>query len=132
MGFLNVWPDCSCVHQADKKSLYIEHLAAAPGNIGTELWARRFRFVGAALLAYTILLSHLGGFEGRLSLHVGDEQALGFYRHLNTVRCGGNLFYPEQTGVPGPTPRGEHERGRTYLETKEDGANSWLEEYRRV
>lgn len=130
-GFLNVWPDVVSIHQPSKRVLYIEHLAAAPGNLSTELWVRRFRRVGGALFAYAVLLSHQQGFEGRLGLHVADAQALGFYRRLNTEHCHGELFYPEQSGVAGPTPRGSHETGKTYLEATEAGATSWLEEYRR-
>lgn len=130
VGFLNVWPDFDAIHQASKRVLYIEHLAAAPGNLTTELWERRFRGVGAALFAYAVLVSHQRGFGGRLGLHVADEAALEFYRHLHSKKCGGALFYPEQSGVPGPTPHGEDERSKTYLETKEDAATGWLEGYR--
>jgi GNAT superfamily N-acetyltransferase len=131
VGFLNLWPDVEASHQHGKRVLYIEHLAAAPGNLTTELWDRRYAGVGAALFAYAVLFSHQRGHEGRLGLHVADEAALRFYRHLND-RCGGALFYPERTGVPGPTPRGPHEAGKTYLETTEAGAMRWLEEYRRA
>src|SRR5262249_49370062 len=112
-GFLNVWPNFDSIHQTGKCVLYIEHLAASPGDLTTELWARRYSGVGAALFAYSVLLSHLGGFEGRLGLHVADSVALGFYRHLHTKRSGA-LFYPEQAGVAGPTPRGDRETGKTY------------------
>jgi len=132
VGFLNVWPDCASIHQPGKRVLYVEHLAAAPGNLSTELWVRRFRRVGGVLFAYTVLLSHRQGFEGRLGLHVADAQALGFYRRLSNEHCQGTLFHPEHTGIPGPTPRGAHETGKTYLETTEAGATRWLEEYRRA
>ncbi len=130
VGFLNFWPAFEAIHQVGKRVLYVEHLAAAPGNLTTELWVRRYRYVGAALFAYAILVSHLQGFEGRLGLHVADESALEFYRSLHR-KCGDTLFFAERTGVPGPTPRGADEVLRTYLETTEGGATSWLEGYRR-
>ena len=45
VGFLNVWADFPSVHQAGKKVLYVEHIAASPGNQNTELWNRRFQAV---------------------------------------------------------------------------------------
>jgi hypothetical protein len=130
IGFLNLWADFASIHQAEKRVLYIEHLAAAPGNLTTALWVRRYRHVGAALFAYAALVSHLRGFEGRLGLHVADETALRFYRHVHG-KCMNNLFYPERNGVAGPMPRGQHETNKTYLETMEAGATQWLEGYRR-
>jgi hypothetical protein len=130
VGFLNVWVDVPCLHTAGKNLLYLEHIASAPGNQTTELWGRRFKAVGAALFAYVVLLSHLRNFEGRIGLHIADEEAKGFYRRLNE-KCGNNLFHPEQTGVAGPTPRGEHDKSKTFLETQEAGAKAWLENYRR-
>jgi hypothetical protein len=130
VGFLNLWTDFPSVHQPGKTVLYLEHIAAAPGNNRTELWHRRFRAVGGALFAYTVLLSQQRGFDGRIGLHVADADALGFYRRLH-AKVGDALFYPDQTGVRGPTPRGAHETGKTYLETTEAGAARWLEEYRR-
>lgn len=129
VGFLNVWADVPSTHQPDKKLLYIEHLAAAPGNLVTELWHRRFKALGGALFAYAVLLSDQLGFEGRLGLHVADESALAFYRYIN-LRCENSLLCPERTDVKGPTPRGEHDIGKTYLETTEIGAKRWLGEYR--
>jgi hypothetical protein len=131
VGFLNVRPDFPSNRQSGKMVLYIEHLAAAPGNLSTALWIRRFRYVGQALMAYAVLLSQQQGFEGRLGLHVADEEALGFYRRIH-AKCPGGLFHPETTGVAGPTPRGEHERTKVYLETTETGASAWLEGYRRA
>ncbi len=131
VGFLNVWPDFDSVHEAGKRVLYIEHIAVSPGDLPTELWARRYTGVGAALLAYAVLMSHLRGLEGRLGLHVADPSALGFYRHLDS-KCPGGLFYPERTGVAGPTLRGDREAGKPYLETILAGALHWLEGYRRV
>jgi hypothetical protein len=132
VGFLNCWPDVVSAVDPTKRVLYVEHLAAAPGNLDSELWRKRFRFVGQALLAYAVMLSRQRAFDGRLGLHVADERALGFYRHLSQKFCNGALFHPERIDVPGPTPRGEHERTKTYLETNEAGANGWLERYRRV
>jgi hypothetical protein len=58
-GFLNLWPDHLSAFQTDKRVLYVEHLAAAPGNITTQLWVRRFGRVGETLFAYAVLVSHL-------------------------------------------------------------------------
>jgi hypothetical protein len=57
----------------------VKHLAAAPGNLLTQLWVGRFRRVGGALFAYAALLSYRQGLEDRLGLHVADASALGFY-----------------------------------------------------
>jgi hypothetical protein len=129
VGFLNVWPDFESIHQTGKRVLYIEHIAASPGDLSTELWARRYSGVGAALFAYAVLVSHVRGFEGQLGLHVADPSALAFYRHLHS-KCLGGLFQPERTGVAGPTPRGDREASKTYLETLEAWATQWLEGYR--
>lgn len=129
-GFLNVWADFPSAHQAGKVVLYLEHIAAAPGNQTTELWNRRYKAVGAALFAYAVLMSHQKGFDGRLGLHVAEAEALGFYHHISK-KCGEPLFYPDKTDVAGPTPRGASEKGKTYLETTEAGALRWLQEYRR-
>jgi hypothetical protein len=129
-GFLNVWDGFQSVHQSGKKVLYLEHIAAAPGNQMTEIWDSRLKAVGAALFAYAVLLSHLRGFEGRLGLHIAGDEALGFYRRLNE-KCENGLFYPDRTSVHGPTPRSSHDAAKTYLETTETGAMRWLEEYRR-
>jgi len=130
VGFLNVWDGFPSVHQPGKTVLYGEHIAAAPGNMDTELWDRRFGRVGAAMFAYAVLISHQRGFDGRLGLHSADAESLGFYRRLHE-RCENGLFYPDRAEVQGPTPRGSHDAGKIYLETKEAGARRWLEEYRR-
>ena len=128
--FLNVWADFPSAHQPGKSVLYLEHLAAAPGNQSTELWNRRFKAVGAALFAYALLISHQRDFDGRLGLHVADADALDFYRHIHG-KCEGPLFYAERTDVEGPTPRRAYDIPKTYLETTEAGATRWLEESRR-
>ena len=130
IGFLNLWPNFACTCQPGKESIYVEHLAAAPGNMDTMLWNQRFRYVGTALLAYAVQCSQKQGFEGRVSLHAADETALNFYRYINTSKCGGNLFFPERVAVEGPTPRGPYEVNKTYLETQEGAALEWLENYR--
>jgi hypothetical protein len=129
VGFLNLWPDFRASQAPDKNVLYVEHLAAAPGNLVSELWVPRFRRVGGVLLAYAIWLSTKQGLEGRLGLHAADDQALSFYQHVDRKYCAGTLFYPVRTGVAGPTPRGRHEEAKPYLETTEAGAARWLKEY---
>src|SRR5262249_3428836 len=129
VGFLNVWPDVPAIHQPGKSVLYVEHLAASPGNLSTALWMPRFCRVGGVLFAYAVWLSYQQNFDGRLGLHVADDQAIGFYQHLNSKYCEGTLFYPQQNGVAGPTPRGDREKAKVYLETTEAGAVRWLKEY---
>jgi hypothetical protein len=121
IGFLNVWPDFGSIHQPGKRVLYVEHLAAAPGNLPTQLWVRRFRRVGGALFTYAVLLSHQQGFEGRLGLHVADDAALGFYRWLNDDCCRGALLHAERTGVNGPTPEAPTKRARPTWKRRRPG-----------
>ena len=67
-----------------------------------------------------------------MSLHASDDLALSFYRHTNT-KFGGDLFFPDRTGILGPTPhaaRGDFTK--TYFETTLAGADRLLEEYRRA
>ena len=127
-GFLNVWDDVGSVYSVGKRLLYIEHVAAAPGNVATEIWGKRFEAVGSALFAFTALLSCQRGHEGRIGLHAADESALEFYRRLD-AKCAGRMLYSEGKGIAGPTPRGELDRDKTYLETREEGARGWLENY---
>lgn len=131
VGFLNVWSGFPSQQQPGRSVLYVEHVATAPGSIETELWSPRYRGVGMALMAYAGFLSMSEGFEGRLGLHVAHDEAMGFYRRLQ-AKCGGTLFYPERNGVVGPTPHGENDRDRIYLESTEHGTKAWLEEYRRA
>ncbi|MGL6074451.1 MAG: GNAT family N-acetyltransferase [Fimbriiglobus sp.] len=130
VGILNVWAEFSSIHQPGTKTLYIEHLGAAPGNIDTKLWNRRFFGVGTALLGYAMKMSQDQGFEGRLTLHASDTEALGFYRRIDT-KMGGNLFYPEQLGILGPTPHASRgDATKTFLETRQVKARQLLEVYR--
>ncbi len=129
-GILNVWPRFPSVFEEGRHTLYIEHVAASPGNVKTELWDRRYTGIGQALLAFAVKLSHDGGLEGRLSSHVADAVALGFYRHLDQKLSGG-LFHPERNGVTGPTPHGARDDPTmTYLETTQAGAMQLLGVYR--
>lgn len=130
-GFLNVWAGHDSAHESGKKTLYIEHVGVAPGNLDTVLWSRRYKKVGTALMAYAVKLSREQGFDGRLALHAADDAALGFYRVLN--RMTGGLFHPEQKGIVGPTPHGpRNDPALTYLETTVVGAERLLEGYRRA
>jgi hypothetical protein len=132
VGLLNVWAGFPSKHEAGKQTLYIEHVGAAPGNQDTELWNRKYRYVGTALLAYAVKLSREQSFEGRISLHASDEDALSFYRRV-AAKIAGGLFYPEQKDVLGPTPHaGRNDRSLTYLETTLAGADRLLEDYRRA
>ncbi len=74
--------------------------------------------------------THQRGFDGRLGLHVADADAVNFYRHIHG-KCEGTRFFPERTGIEGPTPRRAYDSPKTYLETTEAEATRWLEEYHR-
>jgi hypothetical protein len=130
IGILNLWPDFDSVHDSGKMTLYIEHVGASPGNLDTSLWNRLYRGIGTALMAYAVKESEDQGFDGRLTLHASDDEALAFYRNLDK-KVGGNLFFPERTGVVGPTPHGVNgDAGRTFLETTPTGAKILLGVYR--
>ncbi len=132
VGFLNVWRDFPSVHQPAESCLYIEHLAAAPGNLETALWNKKYRYVGMALLAYSVWLSQQLGTTGRVALHASDDEALDFYRRVS-AKVGNGLFLPERTGVLGPTPHSRHgDAQRVYMETSVEGAVQLLEDYRRA
>lgn len=133
-GFLSLRPGFASQTAAGKQTLYIEHLGAFPGDIETATWGRRYRGVGMALLAYAIHASTLKGFEGLLSLHASNAEALMFYRAVaKKVKdaMALDLFHPERNGVVGPTPYGaSSDPGKTYLETTVAGSSAWLGEYR--
>jgi hypothetical protein len=38
VGILNVWAGFDSVHEPGKKTLYVEHVGATPGNLDTDLW----------------------------------------------------------------------------------------------
>jgi hypothetical protein len=113
-----------------RRLVYVEHMAAAPGQLDTPLWKRRFSRVGLALLAYAVLQSHLQGCDGRIGLHAADDIALAYYLDLHR-RLGGGLFLPQRDGVPG-MPRPDDCRRKPYLETTDDGPSLLLERFKRA
>lgn len=130
VGFLNVWRKIPSEHESGRYILYIEHLAAFPGDQNTELWRRRYRHVGKALMAFAIHLSTQDVSDGRVGLHSENDDSLSFYRKIAADR-GLPLFHAEKEGVIGPTPHGQRSDARlTYLETIASGALSFLEDYR--
>ena len=130
VGFLSLWSGFESQITAGVKTLYVEHLAAFPGDIETAIWGRLYRGVGMNLLGYAILQSVGKGFDGRLSLHASNSDALGFYRAVEH-KLNAPLFHPERTGILGPTPQAARgDSAKTYLETTESGARAWLEGYR--
>ncbi len=130
VGILNVWLNFESSCDPGNRTLYVEHLAASPGNLTTELWNRRYSRVGHALLAYAVKLSQEQGTEGRVSLHASNAEALTFYEYLNQ-KLAGALFYPGKMGITGPTPQGSRsDPSKTYLETQPAGAKQLLEVYR--
>jgi GNAT superfamily N-acetyltransferase len=132
VGFVSLWHDFPSVATPGANAIYIEHIGSFPGNLDTTLWSRRHKGVGKALLAFAVKESIDHGFDGRLALHASNTDALSIYRSYNTL-LGGRLFHPERTGVTGPNPSPQatrHDAGRTFLETIEAGAKTWLEGYR--
>lgn len=127
-GFLNLRPDFPSQHQPGQKLMYVEHMAAAPGNLSTPIWRRRVTHVGLMLLAYAVFQSKHQGFGGLLGLHAADGDSLAYYRHLNTQQ-GGSVFLTERTGVNGPSNRAA-DLTKVYLETTQAGADALLEDYR--
>ena len=128
-GFLNVWGGFASQFDEGQKTLYIEHVAAAPWNQNTELWRRQYSQTGTALLAYAVKFSQDQGYGGRVSLHASNESALAFYRRVTENRIP-RLFYDERMGVVGPTPHGTNDIERPYLEMTPDGSINLLEDYR--
>lgn len=128
-GFMNVWSGIPSQMDSGQSTLYIEHVAAAPWNQNTELWRRKYRQTGTALLAYAIKMSQDQAMDGRVSLHASNDSALAFYRKVAENRTP-QLFHEEKTGVTGPTPHGNHDVSKTYLETTPAGAINFLEDYR--
>lgn len=130
VGLLNVWPDFDSKNSTGQKLVYIEHLSATPWNLHTQLWRRKYKLVGTALLAYTAKLSQDLGFGGGFGLHASSSEALNFYRRVAEGREP-ELFYSETTGILGPTPHaGRSDSQLTYLETTPQGAIGLLEDYR--
>jgi len=128
-GFMNVWSGIPSQIDTGEMTLYIEHVAAAPWNQNTELWRRKYRQTGTAMLAYAIKMSQDQAMGGRVSLHASNDSALAFYRKVAENRTP-ELFYGEKSGVTGPTPHGNLDVSKTYLETTPAGAINFLEDYR--
>ena len=127
-GYLWLRSGFQSAHDATKRIIYVEIMAAVPGNILTEIWGRQLTHVGLALLAFTVQQSISQSFEGRFGLHAADEAAAKYYRHLNKER-GNSLFEDEQLGVIGVPPRQEQAKERPYFEAKLDGALELLQDY---
>jgi hypothetical protein len=130
-GFLFLRPDFSSPSSPGQHLLYVENLATAPGNIRTNLWCRQLKYVGVALLAFSVFQSMEQGFNGDLGLHAADADAESWYEHLNASR-NGSLFRPRITGITAPPPVGDAAVARPFLETITDGAARLLGEYRNV
>lgn len=128
-GFLNVWAGVPSQFDDSQKTLYIEHIAASPWNQNTELWQRRYGQIGIALLAYAVKLSQDRGLGGRVSLHASNNSALAFYRRVAENQPP-SLFFAEKSGVVGPTPHGNNDIAKPYLEMTPAGAINLLENYR--
>ena len=130
VGFVSLWFGHASTHEPGATTVYVEHLGVFPGDLGTDLWGRRYRGGGQVLVAYAVYQSLETGHDGRLSLHASNADAAGFYESVNK-KVGGRLFYPIRTGVGGPDRPGDAADGKKpYLETTVAGSREWLENYR--
>jgi hypothetical protein len=126
VGFLNVRAGYPCHSEPGKCLLYIEHIATAPGNILQDIWGRRFKSVGTALVAYSILQSIERGYEGRIGLHAADDAAADYYVRLSDKH---RILLPPKTEIPG-TPEDRQARLHPYFESDPVRARLFLEGYR--
>jgi hypothetical protein len=128
-GFINLRPAFPSQKVTGKGMVYVEHMAASPGNQRTKIWCRYLKHVGEALLAYAVFESKRQGFDGLIGLHAADEEARKYYTALNAGRSN-LLFHPEMKDVPGVLPHGESAKNKSYFESTLEGANQLLEDYR--
>jgi hypothetical protein len=127
-GFLFLRPGFPSAVDPGRSLLYVEDLAAAPGNLRTDLWCRPLKYVGLALLAFAAVQSQERGFDGNLGLHAADTDALGWYDDLNAKR-GGRLFRPPVNGINAPQPIGADAADKLFFETYTDGIAELAREY---
>lgn len=127
VGILNVRPGFPSHFEPEEKLLYIEHVAASPGDIATPLWERRYSSIGTALMAYAILQSVNRGFKGRVGLHAADRAAADFYSNLHGKF---SLFVADpKIGVAG-TEQDKRAAERPYFEVDPEAGLILLEDYR--
>jgi len=127
VGILNLRPSFPSHFETGKKLIYVEHVAASPGDIATPIWDRRYASIGTALMAYAILRSVTEGFEGRIGLHAADTSAAVFYANLQSKF---SLFIADpKIGVPG-TEQDKRAKERPYFEVEPRGGLTLLEDYR--
>jgi hypothetical protein len=121
-GFLNLRTEFVSVVD-NKPLIYVEHVATFPGNIPTDLWHRRLKKVGVALLAFAVYQANQRGLQ-RIGLHA-DADAVSWYDQLH--KQFENLFeVRRQGGVPGPHP---NSASQIYFESSIPGAALLLENY---
>jgi len=126
VGFLNVRDGYPSAFEPDKKLLYVEHIATAPGNLLQDIWGIRLTGVGTSLMAFAVLQSMKHGHEGRIGLHAADQNAADYYEAL-LRKC--QLFRSPKKEVPG-TPEDRGARSRSYYESDPARARDFLEGYR--
>ena len=126
VGILNTRPDYPSQADKSKKVLYIEHIATAPGNVGTALWRNRLKYVGSALMAYAVYQSVVQGFEGHIGLHAADDSASDYYNYLRRQY---QFFHEPVRGVSG-TPENRGAKDRFYFESIPENALIYLDGYR--
>lgn len=126
VGFLNLRVGYRSQYDPDKKLIYIEHIATAPGNICTDVWGLRLSSVGTSLMAFAILQSLLQGHEGRVGLHAADADAAAYYTHLARKY---KFLREALSGISG-TPEDKRAPEHPYFESDPVAACTFLEGYR--
>ena len=118
-GFVNLRTEhCSPVDE--KVVVYLEHIAAFPGNMDSSIWNKRMKRVGGNLFAFALLQAKRWTHSARLGLHVVDESQ-GFYERLDSMKPG--IFASNLEGVEGYQ---ESCRSLKYIETNDDIAWSFV------
>jgi len=122
-GFLNLRTEFKSVAD-DKPLIYVEHVATFPGNMPTDIWHRRLKKVGVALMAFAAYQANQRGCQ-RIGLHA-DEEAVGWYDQIHEQF--NKLFeVRQQGGIQGPHP---NSTGQIYFETSIQGTARLLENYK--
>lgn len=127
-GFVNLQPGFDSPHEVNRKVMYLEHMAAFPGNQPSQIWKRRLLHVGIPLLAFAVCQSRDQGFHGALGLHVADG-ADGFYANLSGL-LGFQVFRDAMYDISGPPPELHRSKPQKYLEISPEAAIQILEAQR--
>jgi|GEM_PF-3366042 len=124
-GFVNLQPDFPSEYQSGTTIVYIEHLAAFPGYLTSQIWNRKLTYLGVPLVAFSVAQSKHQGFSGVVGLHV-DSAAMIFYNRLPAI-LGFPVFHPPRYDVSGPSPQRDKAKTQAYLEMIPEAAVQILE-----